>query len=173
MSITIFCQCWVLLTTESLEVNVNIFCLLSSFTLWYWIHFVFYFQVELQQKSDSNQRNYWMIQYQRLLNTKPLTLRMQVQRSSHRAVMGSVTREILVLTCAFLAGGWRGVWAGEHAVSTVCSALSAHPGSSQSHHRDSAPHEVIRPKEGLCSASLTFNHQPGELGHKRNLFALL
>uniref|UniRef100_H3CP31 Leucine rich repeat and sterile alpha motif containing 1 n=1 Tax=Tetraodon nigroviridis TaxID=99883 RepID=H3CP31_TETNG len=33
--------------------------------------------VELQQKSDSNQQNYWMIQYQRLLNTKPLTLRMQ------------------------------------------------------------------------------------------------
>uniref|UniRef100_A0A674PJT8 Leucine rich repeat and sterile alpha motif containing 1 n=1 Tax=Takifugu rubripes TaxID=31033 RepID=A0A674PJT8_TAKRU len=33
--------------------------------------------VEMQLKSDSNQQNYWMIQYQRLLNTKPLTLRMQ------------------------------------------------------------------------------------------------
>lgn len=50
----------------------------------------------------------------------------------------------------------------------VRSALSAHPGSSQNHHRGSSPHEVIRPEEGLCSASLTLNHQPGELDHKRN-----
>lgn len=30
-------------------------------------------------KSESNQQNYWMIQYQRLLDAKPLSLRMQVQ----------------------------------------------------------------------------------------------
>lgn len=33
--------------------------------------------VEMDQKSDSNQQNYWMIQYQRLLDAKPLSLRMQ------------------------------------------------------------------------------------------------
>lgn len=33
--------------------------------------------VELEQKSESNQQNYWMIQYQRLLDAKPLSLRMQ------------------------------------------------------------------------------------------------
>ncbi|XP_041816474.1 E3 ubiquitin-protein ligase LRSAM1 [Chelmon rostratus] len=33
--------------------------------------------VEIEQKSESNQRNYWMIQYQRLLDAKPLSLRMQ------------------------------------------------------------------------------------------------
>ncbi|XP_037548432.1 E3 ubiquitin-protein ligase LRSAM1 [Nematolebias whitei] len=33
--------------------------------------------VEMEKKSDSNQQNYWMIQYQRLLDAKPLSLRMQ------------------------------------------------------------------------------------------------
>ncbi|KAI4875774.1 hypothetical protein NFI96_024286 [Prochilodus magdalenae] len=33
--------------------------------------------VELELKSDSAQQNYWMIQYQRLLDAKPLSLRMQ------------------------------------------------------------------------------------------------
>ncbi|XP_056123378.1 E3 ubiquitin-protein ligase LRSAM1 isoform X2 [Rhinichthys klamathensis goyatoka] len=33
--------------------------------------------MELEQKSESNQQNYWMIQYQRLLDAKPLSLRMQ------------------------------------------------------------------------------------------------
>ncbi|KAL4609353.1 E3 ubiquitin-protein ligase LRSAM1 [Arapaima gigas] len=32
---------------------------------------------EMQLKSDSNLQNYWMIQYQRLLDAKPLSLRMQ------------------------------------------------------------------------------------------------
>uniref|UniRef100_A0A8C1J394 Leucine rich repeat and sterile alpha motif containing 1 n=1 Tax=Cyprinus carpio TaxID=7962 RepID=A0A8C1J394_CYPCA len=36
-----------------------------------------FFQVEMEQKSESNQQNYWMIQYQRLLDAKPLSLRMQ------------------------------------------------------------------------------------------------
>ncbi|XP_038126637.1 E3 ubiquitin-protein ligase LRSAM1 [Cyprinodon tularosa] len=33
--------------------------------------------VEMEKKSDSNEQNYWMIQYQRLLDAKPLSLRMQ------------------------------------------------------------------------------------------------
>ncbi|XP_072310188.1 E3 ubiquitin-protein ligase LRSAM1 isoform X2 [Eucyclogobius newberryi] len=33
--------------------------------------------VELEEKSESSQQNYWMIQYQRLLNAKPISLRMQ------------------------------------------------------------------------------------------------
>ncbi|XP_051513454.1 E3 ubiquitin-protein ligase LRSAM1-like isoform X2 [Myxocyprinus asiaticus] len=33
--------------------------------------------MEMEQKSESNQQNYWMIQYQRLLDAKPLSLRMQ------------------------------------------------------------------------------------------------
>ncbi|XP_024918250.1 E3 ubiquitin-protein ligase LRSAM1 isoform X2 [Cynoglossus semilaevis] len=32
---------------------------------------------ELQRKSESSQENYWMIQYQRLLDAKPMSLRMQ------------------------------------------------------------------------------------------------
>uniref|UniRef100_A0A3Q0RXX0 Leucine rich repeat and sterile alpha motif containing 1 n=1 Tax=Amphilophus citrinellus TaxID=61819 RepID=A0A3Q0RXX0_AMPCI len=32
---------------------------------------------QLELKSESNQQNYWMIQYQRLLDAKPLSLRMQ------------------------------------------------------------------------------------------------
>lgn len=35
-------------------------------------------QVELELKSESNLQNYWMIQYQRLLDSKPLSLAMQV-----------------------------------------------------------------------------------------------
>lgn len=90
----------------------------------------FYFQVEMQLKSDSNQQNYWMIQYQRLLNTKPLTLRMQVQRVSWRAVINIMFRQAHAIICMFLTGVWRGDWTGQHAVQTVCSTLSAHPGSS-------------------------------------------
>ncbi|KAM8872660.1 E3 ubiquitin-protein ligase LRSAM1 [Synchiropus picturatus] len=33
--------------------------------------------LEMEKKSESNQQNYWMIQYQRLLDAKPLSLRMQ------------------------------------------------------------------------------------------------
>ncbi|KAG5272108.1 hypothetical protein AALO_G00161740 [Alosa alosa] len=33
--------------------------------------------IELERKSDSNLQNYWMIQYQRLLDSKPLSLAMQ------------------------------------------------------------------------------------------------
>lgn len=33
--------------------------------------------VAMEQKSDSSLQNYWMIQYQRLLDTKPLSLRLQ------------------------------------------------------------------------------------------------
>ncbi|XP_061589591.1 E3 ubiquitin-protein ligase LRSAM1 isoform X2 [Cololabis saira] len=33
--------------------------------------------VEIELKSECNQQNYWMIQYQRLLDAKPLSLRMQ------------------------------------------------------------------------------------------------
>ncbi|XP_017296619.1 E3 ubiquitin-protein ligase LRSAM1 [Kryptolebias marmoratus] len=33
--------------------------------------------VEMEKKSESNHQNYWMIQYQRLLDAKPLSLRMQ------------------------------------------------------------------------------------------------
>ncbi|KAJ8386712.1 hypothetical protein AAFF_G00166610 [Aldrovandia affinis] len=32
---------------------------------------------EMEQKSESTQQNYWMIQYQRLLDSKPLSLRME------------------------------------------------------------------------------------------------
>lgn len=131
--------------------------LLSVLTLWHCIHVSVYFQVELQQKSDSNQQNYWMIQYQRLLNTKPVMLRMQVWRGSRRPAMDLMTRQMLVLTCTFLAGSWCGERAGRHAVQTFRSALSAHSGSSQGHQRGSAPHEVIRLKEGLCSVPLTIH----------------
>uniref|UniRef100_A0A3Q2ZWH6 Leucine rich repeat and sterile alpha motif containing 1 n=1 Tax=Kryptolebias marmoratus TaxID=37003 RepID=A0A3Q2ZWH6_KRYMA len=34
-------------------------------------------QVLMEKKSESNHQNYWMIQYQRLLDAKPLSLRMQ------------------------------------------------------------------------------------------------
>uniref|UniRef100_A0A673K953 E3 ubiquitin-protein ligase LRSAM1-like n=1 Tax=Sinocyclocheilus rhinocerous TaxID=307959 RepID=A0A673K953_9TELE len=56
------------LDTENLQVRstmvLRIFCF-------------FALQVEMDQKSESNQQNYWMIQYQRLLDAKPLSLRMQ------------------------------------------------------------------------------------------------
>ena len=40
-------------------------------------------QVELERKSESNLQNYWMIQYQRLLDSKPLSLAMQVSTSAN------------------------------------------------------------------------------------------
>ena len=36
-------------------------------------------QVELEAKSETKQENYWLIQYQRLLNQKPLSLKLQVR----------------------------------------------------------------------------------------------
>lgn len=36
-------------------------------------------QAELEAKSETKQENYWLIQYQRLLNQKPLSLRLQVR----------------------------------------------------------------------------------------------
>lgn len=35
--------------------------------------------MELEAKSETKQENYWLIQYQRLLNQKPLSLRLQVR----------------------------------------------------------------------------------------------
>uniref|UniRef100_A0A673BDT6 RING-type domain-containing protein n=1 Tax=Sphaeramia orbicularis TaxID=375764 RepID=A0A673BDT6_9TELE len=45
---------------------------------------------EMELKSESNQQNYWMIQYQRLLDAKPLSLRMQE---------AGVERELVNLLC--------------------------------------------------------------------------
>lgn len=44
--------------------------LTSSFCSW---------QAELEAKSETKQENYWLIQYQRLLNQKPLSLKLQVR----------------------------------------------------------------------------------------------
>ncbi|KAA0717137.1 E3 ubiquitin-protein ligase LRSAM1 [Triplophysa tibetana] len=49
---------------------------------------------EMEQKSESNQQNYWMIQYQRLLDAKPLFLRMQEM---------AVDRELGNLLCKLFA----------------------------------------------------------------------
>lgn len=38
----------------------------------------FVFQLEMEAKSETKQENYWLIQYQRLLNQKPLSLKLQV-----------------------------------------------------------------------------------------------
>ncbi|KAI5089346.1 E3 ubiquitin-protein ligase LRSAM1, partial [Silurus meridionalis] len=46
--------------------------------------------MELELKSDSTQQNYWMIQYQRLLDAKPLSLRMQE---------AGVDKELVKLLC--------------------------------------------------------------------------
>ncbi|XP_034048318.1 E3 ubiquitin-protein ligase LRSAM1 isoform X1 [Thalassophryne amazonica] len=45
---------------------------------------------EMELKSESNQQNYWMIQYQRLLDAKPLSLRMQE---------AGVAKELVSLLC--------------------------------------------------------------------------
>nr|XP_045017099.1 E3 ubiquitin-protein ligase LRSAM1 isoform X2 [Jaculus jaculus] len=41
---------------------------------------------ELEAKSETKQENYWLIQYQRLLNQKPLSLRLQEEGMEHRLV---------------------------------------------------------------------------------------
>lgn len=35
--------------------------------------------MELEAKSETKRENYWLIQYQRLLNQKPLSLKLQVR----------------------------------------------------------------------------------------------
>lgn len=59
--------------------------------------------MELEQKSESNQQNYWMIQYQRLLDAKPLSLRMQVRAALLQALRSCVQiSKSLTLCCPFL-----------------------------------------------------------------------
>lgn len=79
----------------------------------------------MELKSDSTQQNYWMIQYQRLLDAKPLTLRMQVQ---YRA--GRTQRNIWLPNCALLKlssycrrPAWRRSWStccANCPLSTIC-----------------------------------------------------
>lgn len=55
--------------------------------------------MELELKSESTQQNYWMIQYQRLLDAKPLSLRMQVPfvRCLLVSSVGAVTHYVFSL----------------------------------------------------------------------------
>uniref|UniRef100_A0A672FTX5 RING-type domain-containing protein n=1 Tax=Salarias fasciatus TaxID=181472 RepID=A0A672FTX5_SALFA len=64
--------------------------------------------VELELKSESNQQNYWMIQYQRLLDAKPLSLRMQE---------AGVEKELVHLLCKLSAQHYLPVLA-HHRVTT-------------------------------------------------------
>lgn len=65
-------------------------------------------QSELDAKSEARQENYWLIQYQRLLNQKPLSLRMQVGCPFIPITPSS--RLQLLASWGCLAGGrtWRG-----------------------------------------------------------------
>lgn len=47
----------------------------------------FVFQLEMEAKSETKQENYWLIQYQRLLNQKPLSLKLQVPFAFHTATV--------------------------------------------------------------------------------------
>ncbi|XP_069578055.1 E3 ubiquitin-protein ligase LRSAM1 isoform X2 [Brachyistius frenatus] len=64
--------------------------------------------VEMEKKSETNQQNYWMIQYQRLLDTKPLLLRMQE---------AGVEKELVNLLCKLSAQHYLPVLA-HHRVTT-------------------------------------------------------
>ncbi|XP_023599291.1 E3 ubiquitin-protein ligase LRSAM1 [Myotis lucifugus] len=63
---------------------------------------------ELEAKSETKQENYWLIQYQRLLNQKPLSLKLQV-RPGGAARTGSLRDTLLLdlssfIPCVLLAG---------------------------------------------------------------------
>uniref|UniRef100_A0A1A8RTQ1 Leucine rich repeat and sterile alpha motif containing 1 n=1 Tax=Nothobranchius rachovii TaxID=451742 RepID=A0A1A8RTQ1_9TELE len=61
--------------------------------------------VEIERNSESNQQNYWMIQYQRLLDAKPLSLRMQE---------AGVEKELVHLLCRLSAQHYLPVLAHHH-----------------------------------------------------------
>ncbi|KAK5878471.1 hypothetical protein CesoFtcFv8_023871 [Champsocephalus esox] len=63
---------------------------------------------EMERKSASNQQNYWMIQYQRLLDAKPLSLRMQE---------AGVEKELVNLLCKLSAQHYLPIMA-HHRVTT-------------------------------------------------------
>ncbi|KAM4719902.1 E3 ubiquitin-protein ligase LRSAM1 [Anableps anableps] len=68
--------------------------------------------VEIEKKSDSNQQNYWMIQYQRLLDAKPLSLRMQE---------AGLEKELVNLLCKLSAQHYLPVLAHHHITTeTLC-----------------------------------------------------
>ncbi|XP_057675254.1 E3 ubiquitin-protein ligase LRSAM1 [Corythoichthys intestinalis] len=64
--------------------------------------------VEMELKSESTQQNYWMIQYQRLLDAKPLSLRMQE---------AGVEKELVNLLCKLSAQHYLPIMA-HHRVNT-------------------------------------------------------
>lgn len=60
----------------------------------------FVFQLEMEAKSETKQENYWLIQYQRLLNQKPLSLKLQVA--------AAVTAFTVTVRCSTEHGGSEG-----------------------------------------------------------------
>jgi len=80
---------------------------------WFWLRWLSpaslcVFQAEMELKSECSQQNYWMIQYQRLLDAKPLALRMQVQCSASRGPHDPLRAELTRPPCRKPA--WRRSW---------------------------------------------------------------
>uniref|UniRef100_A0AAX7STV7 RING-type domain-containing protein n=1 Tax=Astatotilapia calliptera TaxID=8154 RepID=A0AAX7STV7_ASTCA len=90
---------------------------------------------EMELKSESNQQNYWMIQYQRLLDAKPLSLRMQE---------AGVEKELVNLLCKLSAQHYLPILA-HHRVTTE--AL---------HHMSSSDLKKVRLQRKFLSGLLDF-----------------
>lgn len=72
--------------------------------------------VEIEKKSDSNQQNYWMIQYQRLLDAKPLALKMQE---------AGLEKELVNLMCRLSAQHYLPILAHHHISSETLRLMTA------------------------------------------------
>lgn len=69
-------RCWFLLP-QAAQASLNSMCVILGSRM-----NEFVLQLEMEAKSETKQENYWLIQYQRLLHQKPLSLRLQVRAAA-------------------------------------------------------------------------------------------
>lgn len=108
-------------------------------------------QMELEAKSESKQENYWLIQYQRLLNQKPLSLKLQVRAGDAAPVGASGHSHVLLPASSSdqwnslppgltrVAGPVLGIWGQKWGRGRHCGEETTAPGCGQDGCRSPSP----------------------------------
>uniref|UniRef100_A0A8D1E6G3 Leucine rich repeat and sterile alpha motif containing 1 n=1 Tax=Sus scrofa TaxID=9823 RepID=A0A8D1E6G3_PIG len=107
--------------------------------------------MELEAKSESKQENYWLIQYQRLLNQKPLSLKLQVRAGDAAPVGASGHSHVLLPASSSdqwnslppgltrVAGPVLGIWGQKWGRGRHCGEETTAPGCGQDGCRSPSP----------------------------------
>ncbi|XP_047624406.1 E3 ubiquitin-protein ligase LRSAM1 isoform X2 [Phacochoerus africanus] len=127
--------------------------------------------MELEAKSESKQENYWLIQYQRLLNQKPLSLKLQVRAGDAAPVGASGHSHVLLPASSSdqwnslppgltrVAGPVLGLWGQEWGRGRHCGEGTTAPGCGQDGCRSPVPtprlaHTLLLQKRSLSKPAI-------------------